>query len=530
MAHHTLSARRGLLRSAFVLASLAATAACGPDKPVTPAPPVAIVGVPNPNTVGTSLKLVVSVSGCDTVQSLTLLDHGEKVKGLPNNVGETQVELAKNEVPYKGGIAASLSFTAKAVCNDGRASESQPAAATFFPVETLVASTNNLQVVPDYFVAEGSGSSVTFLGCGTVSTGQSYLYRVSALGDVQQQVQMPFVCNAGTTISDKYGASGLRWVWTANAGVMAINSSFQIVALPSPQLRVTSLVVGPNGDAIASDDAGNIVRLLQSGTGNIIKWTYSLHGGSLMGTPIFRADQGKVLLPLYAGGTGSATGTLYVEGIDYNAGPTSNGGPASHSVLKYIYDPDAIPPAAALSGDGKTMYLAFHASGDQTLVVACSVDAVASSPDAATCELQSPGLLWESSPVDGRVALLLPYAGGARLAAIAAQRAWFLDPNNKGAVLNKGGAALTPTGGLSVLSVQQGVGVNQDFYLLNGAGSSTIEVVATDRAENGPLFHYQVPSGDLTLALDASGAVWMRIGKSLVKTLPLADYRNALPK
>lgn len=529
MAHHTTTLGRGLLRSAFVLASLAATAACGPDKPVTPAPPVVIVGVPSPNTVGTSLKLVVSVSGCDTVQSLTLLDHGEKVKDLPNNVGETQVELAKNEVPYKGGIAASLSFTAKAVCNDGRQSESQPAAATFFPVETLVASTNNLQVVPDYFIAEGSGSSVTFLGCGNISTGQSYLYRVSALGDVQQQVQMPFVCNAATTISDKYGASGLRWVWTANAGVMAINSSFQIVALPSPQLHITSLVVGPNGDAIASDDSGNIVRLKQSGTGNIITWTYS-PAGDLMGTPVFRADQGKVLLPLYKGGTGSATGTLYVDGIDYNAGPTTNGGPASHTVLKYLYDPDAIPPAAALSSDGKTMYLAFHSGGDQTLVVACSVDAVASSQDAATCELQSPGLLWESSPMAGRVALLLPYAGGTRLAAIATQRAWFLDPAKQGAVVNKGGAALTPTGGLSVLSVQQGANVGQDFYLLNGAGSSMIEVVATDRAENGALFHYQVPSGDLTLALDASGAVWMRIGKSLVKTLPLADYRNALPK
>jgi hypothetical protein len=130
----------------------------------------------------------------------------------------------------------------------------------------------------------------------------------------------------------------------------------------------------------------------------------------------------------------------------------------------------------------------------------------------------------------------VPYAAGTRLAAIAAQQAWFLDTTN-GAITNKGGASLAAEGGLVVLQVQSGAPPNaQAFYLLNGAppqaglpAPQPLEIVATDDPTKGELYRYQVSAGSLSVAIDESGTLWMRVGGSLVRPLTLNEYRQVRP-
>lgn len=517
MAHHT-SPGRGLVRSAF-LAALALTAsACPEPPPVTPPPPLVTIAVPEGNVVGKLVKLSVTVTGCDTVQSVQLLDHGEALKTLPPNPGETLVELQQNEIRYTRGIATNLSLTAKAVCADGRQTESQPVAVTFFPVASVLEGGPGVQVVPDYFIADGSGTSVSFIGCGNLDTGLSMLYRVDAQGEVKQQLQMPFVCNANTSITEKQQSTGIRWVWTADAGVMAINEAFQIVSSPVPQMRLASLTVDPEGQALVLDTSGRFMRLKKdAGIGGALKLWEQQVTGTLIGTPIFRPELGYVLVPMFSADAGDAEGAVSIQTLNYRTGA-----PVSRPVVKYVYA-DATPPAASISADGQTMYLAFGANGDRTIIVSCPTNGT-------LCELGA-GLRWQSQALQGRVVLMLPYAGTSRLAAIAHQHTWFINPST-GAVVNKGGAALSPTGAFSVLQVQQGVGTREDFYLLNGSPGSlqATELVAVDRAENGELFRYQMPGGDITAAVDASGVLWMRMNQKLVKALPLSDYRQALPR
>ncbi|XXF80630.1 hypothetical protein P2318_13020 [Myxococcaceae bacterium GXIMD 01537] len=531
MAHHT-SSGRGLLCSASLLASALLASACGPDKPVTPPPPLVSITVPDANIIGKLVKLSVTVSGCDQVQTLTLFNQGEQVRSLPPNTGETQVEVQKNELRYSRGIAAPLSFTARAVCTDGRQSDSQPVAATFFPVESVVESVNNsVQVVPDYFIAEGGtpGLAVSFLGCGNLDTGIGMLYRVDGNGEVREtdKLQLPFVCNATTTITERH-SSGIRWVWTADAGVIAINDDFEIVSRPSPQLRLNMLVMDPDGNAIAQNTSGEILRLKsRGGLGNIVQWTYST-SDKLIGTPVFRRELGRVLLPYFASNVNGPQDAVRIHALDYTTTRTGDVDYVDRAVVKYLYNTDDVLPAAAISSNGNDLYLAFWAAGGQTLVLSCPTNGL---------ECEGNNIRWQSQALPGRVALMMPYAGGNRLAAVAPQQVWFLDPNSQGAITNKGGTPLASSGGLNILQVQQGASTNSatsghDFYLFNGPSGSlqTVEIVGMDRAENGHLFRYQMPANNLTGAVDGAGALWLRIHRKLVKLLPLSDYRNAIPK
>lgn len=524
MAHHT-SPGRGLLCSASLLASVALSLACGSDAPPPPSPPRVAITVPEGNVVGTHVKLSVSVTGCDTVQSVELLDQGERLKMLPANSGETLIELYSHEISYKRGIAARLSLTARATCANGQSSESQPAPVTFFPVESVLEGGPGVQVVPDYFIAEGRGSNVTFLGCGNESTGIPKLFRVNANGEVTQQLQMPFICNANTTITKAQPSTGIRWVWTPGAGVMAINESFEVVSQPYSQLPLTSLTVDPDGHALVLDTNGNF-RRLKKDAGIVNKpedmdlWNeHYKPGGDLIGTPIFRAELGQVLLPMYNVLFDTAEGEVSLHTLDYRTGPVNEQPVGAYSIVQ-VYA-DGTPPAASISANGQEFTLAFGTADGRTIVISCPTNGT-------ICE--GPNRRWQSEPIQGRVALLLPYAGTSRLAAIAYQHVWFLNPTN-GAVLNKNGAAISPNGAFSVLQVQQGANNGHDFYLLNGTPGMSVpqptEIVAVDRAENGELFRYQLPGGNLTAAVDDDGRLWMRMNLKLVKALPLYEYRQA---
>jgi hypothetical protein len=97
-------------------------------------------------------------------------------------------------------------------------------------------------------------------------------------------------------------------------------------------------------------------------------------------------------------------------------------------------------------------------------------------------------------------------------------------------VLNKDQKPLSPTGALVARIAQPGPG--SAFYLFTSPVSSfdgktpfPMEIIATDAAEKGELYRYQVPGGSLSGALDDSGALWLRVGRKLVKPLALEQYR-----
>jgi hypothetical protein len=522
MAH--TSPRRGLLRSAFALSCLSLASSCGADKPEAPLPPLVTLNIPEPNTIGLGLKMSVTATGCDAVQSLSLLNNGVPLKGIPYAGGEAQVELGKHEVPYTTGIAASLALSARVVCADGRQSDSQSSAATFFPVKSVTEPTGNGQVVPDYFVAEGRDANVKFIGCGNESPTLPMLYRVDSKGE-GTKLPMSFTCTAGTVITDPHlgpgAAAGARWVWTPDSGVMAINASFVQTARANPHLYLSWLTMDPDGNAIAKETTGDLVGLNRvGGTADIVRWRYSF-SGTPIGEPVFRPELGVMLLPVYGNTSApSAAGEVRILTINYRTGTE-----VDRLVVRYIYGQDPTPPAAAFNADGQSLYLSFLTAG-KTIVLACPTSG-------SDCEDSHEK--WRSDPIEGDVVALIPYAGGTRLAAIAARHAWFLDPSNRGAVLNKNKTALSPSGGLVVRQVQGGIsGINggQEFYLLNSSQSSlqTTEIVGMDRAENGEVFRYSVGGGDLSIALDASGALWMRVGEKLVQALSLNEYRQAGPK
>jgi hypothetical protein len=148
-----------------------------------------------------------------------------------------------------------------------------------------------------------------------------------------------------------------------------------------------------------------------------------------------------------------------------------------------------------------------------------------------------PTQFWATPPtLNAAIGALVPYAAGTRVAAIGAQHAWFIDTST-GQVTNKGGASLSPEGGLVVLQVQSGAPPNaQAFYLLSGPppqvglpSPQPLEIVATDDPTKGELYRYQINAGSISVAYDDAGTLWMRAGGSLVRPLTLNEYRQVRP-
>ncbi|HLM43725.1 MAG TPA: hypothetical protein VK458_07645, partial [Myxococcaceae bacterium] len=224
----TPSSTRALLRPALLLPLLAV--ACDPTPPpTTPDLPQVGIILDDPSTVSTSFKLGITVSGCEQVRSLELLDDNTLLKQVTYTTNPTPVELAMNEFRYTRGIATPLALSARVTCADGRTNVSQGQVATFFPVaEAISPLGTNDQVVPDYFIADGSGANVTFIGCVRESNG-SGLYKVTKNpADKETRVSMEIPCTAQTVITDRKPAgTGWRWVWTPNQGLFAIDSQFR---------------------------------------------------------------------------------------------------------------------------------------------------------------------------------------------------------------------------------------------------------------------------------------------------------------
>ncbi|WNG46426.1 hypothetical protein F0U60_21620 [Archangium minus] len=517
---------RAFVRPALLLSFLAL--ACeNPPPPTTPDLPQVSILVIEPNTVGKSVKLSLSVSGCAQVQSLEVLDNNEVVKRVSYGSTPTLVELGVNELRFTRGISASLSLTARVTCDDGRANVSQAQSATFFPVEEVVEPQEaNSQVVTDYFVVEGSGANAAFIGCGREGN-KSILYRVKKSDPLHPDaLEMPFPCDVTTTITDRKPAgTGWRWVWTRDKGAFAIAPDFKGYTGQIDK-RVEFVTVGPDGDALLYEP-GSIVRWTPAGKQKWISQAFSVDGGELLAEPLVRPgslETTTFVVPLL-GDFRTGNNIIRVGVLKYLDG-----------VLQNVQDIESVPandlvPPVAFDPAGTVFYLATQ--GEKAANVrACKIGGT------DLCRAGSGTRLWMTDDLPGIMAGLVSYDNGTRLAAISTNRTWLLDVKSgsasEGKPVNKDQQPLTTNGALITRYAQQGSGsYSSSFYLLNSAVPTTnnpmpypVEIVATDAAEKGELYRYQVPGGSLFGAVDDAGELWLRIGPRLVKPFSPTWYRE----
>ncbi|WP_309888700.1 hypothetical protein [Archangium sp.] len=519
----TPSKTRALLRPALLLPLLAV--ACDPTPPpTTPELPQVGIILDEPSTVSTSFKLGITVSGCDQVRSLELLDDNTLLKQVTYTTTPTPVELAMNEFRYTRGIATPLALSARVTCADGRTNVSQSQVATFFPVaEAISPLGTNDQVVPDYFIADGSGANVTFIGCVRESNG-SGLYKVTKNpADKESRVTMEIPCTAQTVITDRKPAgTGWRWVWTPNEGLFVIDSQFR--AGPVFRLAVDRVTVTPEGDALAYDDTlRRMWRISRTATTNTALWIND-KTGPILGEMVFSGNGTTAVVPLGIGfGESSTSGQIQVRTLDYATGQWL-GEPSVVDTLSNI-NPGAVPPVA-FNASGTQLFITVQ-TGTGANLKACAISGGTPGCDGAN-------LKWRTAtPLQGSMVALVPYANGSRVAAVAAYHTWFLDAAT-GQVVNKGGLSISPTGALVPRQVL--VGAASVFYLFNSAlpqaqvpVPAPVEIVATDLAERGELFRYVIPGSSLSGSTDDAGTLWLRVGRKLVRPLTAEQYRQVRP-
>ena len=534
MSHPPLS--RHAWRAALAVAA-SLTAACGDPKPPSiPDPPQVALTVPKTTVAGTGLKVIVNVSGCDTVASLSLHDRDTLLKGFPYSQGDVTLELLPSDIPYPtAGMAAYLSLNAQAECKDGRKGKSQPQPATFLPVARVVpALANGEQVVTDAFVVDGSGTSATFIGCGVLSTGISTLYKVDATGKELKTAEMPFACTAETLITASNGSSGKRWLWTPNVGALAVDSNLNITGRTASDLRPTMLSVLPDGDALVVNRIHEVRRLSHmpeatTQTVATVKWLYKSIEGLL--TPPLALDNGTVKIASMGPGPTALLTSVIVNDLDANDRP--NGENQIFSRRQYTlrtFSRSEPLPLGVFNADGSQLYLGIQLAGNQSHVMACVAN-----PATAPEECEGNNNLWTSPALPASLAHVYFHPESSRVLAASAQRVWFLDINGKGAIRNKESRSIDANGALVVQRVLKGR--SSELFFLNapqpsgGLATLPAEIVGVDQSPSGEareLFRYQVV-GSLGAGVDAEGRVWMRDGAELVQMLSTSDYRRLRP-
>jgi hypothetical protein len=307
-------------------------------------------------------------------------------------------------------------------------------------------------------------------------------------------------------------------------GAFAFDESMNINGYFTASL--VQIGVGPEGDALVYSNmalgGASLFRVAGVGGANNYVWSNSA-GGLLLTSPLVNTGSGEAyaLTWVYALGTNSAA--IQVERYNW-----ANGAAVGTNLLgtqNYGSLNTPVLPGAAFNKTGNVVYFAVMSispSGAITSqVVACSSLTPGCSPPG--------GAQWASPMLDTTITAVVPYANDKVIAAIAPDRIYFLD-GNSGALISHNAEPLIATGGLSVLMVQPGNG--RDFYMLNGpSGGYPTEVVAVDDPASGELWRFTIEGGQspqqgITMAVDASGQPWLRVGTDQVKPLGLADYRN----
>ncbi|MCE9672725.1 hypothetical protein LY474_33455 [Myxococcus stipitatus] len=521
-------------RTVLVLAS-SLLAACGGDPPPpTPDPPQVTLLIPEQNVAGTGLKFNVTVTGCDAVSALNIYDRTTFLKTLPYATGTANLELLASDIRYSDplvGIAASLSLVAEAVCDDGRKGSSLPQAATFFPVSKVVDDPEGINLYSHPLAIDGSGSTISFLSCAKKSraTDLERMYRHGATGGVGTTITVPFPCNASTEITPRHGTTKKRWVWTPDSGAFAIDDTFKVVSQTVSTMKIDSLVVLPDGDALIRTKAMELIRIAHESSGGLglgeQKWRYVRDTAVAFGMaqPLVTGDNTALVVSQMPFVGNQAQ--IILEVIDLSTGALR----ATYTKEDYVgVDAEPPVPVAGFSSDGAVLYLGFVTGSNQSQISACVAVAEGCKGTASK---------WARS-VTGRVTGIIPYAAGSRVAAVATQHVWSLDAAT-GAVRNREQRSVDANG---ALHVRQLIVPNQstDLYFLNAPANTTgqaatlpLEIVAVDQqagtdGQARELYRYQVPVS-MGASLDDSNRLWLRTGVKLVQTQPSTQYRSARP-
>ena len=516
-------------RAALALAASLSTACGDPKPPPTPDPPQVTLTVPEGNFAGTGLKLVVTVSGCDTVTRLVINDRDTPLKTFPYSGGTVTLDLLTADIPFASlGVAASMALNAEATCDDDRKNRSQPQPAYFFPVAREVADPQGGQLFAHPLVVEGSGTTAAFIGCGKPGTGLPTLSRMTANGEVRTLV-MPTSCTPETVITPRNPATGKRWVWTPGVTAFALDSNFTITARTNPTVKVSALTVMDNGDALVVDS--NIIRRLTHESGDSVGnsrevWAFEPPQiGPLLAPPHVRVSDGRVLHATQILTTAADRADILVEEVDPNSGTL-----ITRRLMRNVFTSGAdVPvPAGAFSEDGSTLYLGFPLAGDQGQVVACVTTATGCTGGSAR---------WTSPVLAAPIRKLVPYGGNTRVAAVGAQRVWLLD-DASGLIRNKDKVSFDANGALHVLHVLRPRPSSTELFFLTAPARRLgedpklpQEIFAVDQGSNGDareLFRYQVPVS-MGAAVDDDGRLWLRSGGKLVQALTTSEYRRFRP-
>jgi hypothetical protein len=364
---------------------------------------------------------------------------------------------------------------------------------------------------------------VAFIGCATEGN-RWFLYRVAKNNpNTPQREEMNFPCDVTTTITDRKPAgTGVRWVWTPGKGLLALDKDFKVIYTTNGTVSVSNLAVAPDGNAFIYN-ATSVHLVTPQG---IEKWGLELADGEIPGRPIgdpLVIPAGKLVMPFLVNHTD--TTDILVLRVDY-ANP--KGKPSETFEIDEL-DPMQTP-WVAFNATGSVLYLGTQQQNSVT-VRGCAIG------QTKPCQAGfSQSRLWISDAIPGSLAALIPYSNNNRLAVITSNRFWFLDVTrgsiSEGRIVNKDQQPLTPSGALVGRFAQPGKG--EAFYMFNSApGTSEIpnphavELLATDAAERGLVYRYQLPGGqNLYGALDDAGTLWLRLGRKLVKPFSLDEYRQ----
>ncbi|MCP3098557.1 hypothetical protein LZ198_06670 [Myxococcus sp. K15C18031901] len=489
--------------------------------------------VPEGNVAGLSLKFIVNVTGCDAVTTLNVYDRTTFLKTFPYATGSTTLELQASDIRYSDplvGIAASLSLTAEAICDDGRKNTSLPQPAIFFPVSKVVEDPQGGQVYAHPFAIDGTGSTMSFLSCGKATAGGlETMYRHGANGGVGTSITVPFPCNGSTQITDRNSVTGKRWVWTPGSGAFAIDESFALASQTEATMEVESLSVLRDGDALIRMMSGDVVRVSHQSSGGLgvgqTKWRYTrqLEVGNALAAPLVTGDNTVLIasqLPFI-----NNRASIIVEVVDTTTGQLR----AEYKKTENVSSTSTPPlPIASFSDDGALVYLGFITGTDQSQVTACVT---------VGDGCQGTNSKWVRS-FAGKVVGVVPYASGSRVAAITTQRVWVLD-STTGAIRNKEQRSVDANGALQVRHLLLPASSTDLFFLSAPAPTGStptlpVEIVGMDQqagssGESRELFRYQVPVS-LGAALDSTNRVWLRTGLKLLQTQPSTQYRSARPQ
>jgi hypothetical protein len=500
-------------------------------------PPQVFLTVDESNVIGDRIRGKVNVSGCKTVAQVQLLESGEFLADLNYATSPTDFELPAGlfgPLWPSRGFAASLTFTAKVLCDDARTNVSQPVGVSFFPVASHLA--KNVQLLPDSFIVEGGlgGTPVTFLGCNVTPTG-STLVRANTSGEIIAQTSTAPDCSYATQISDRAKATGTRWVLEPGRAAYAIDPSLNVLKVLYG--KFDRIGVDPlNGTALlwaSTVGAERVLKVEPVATTNL-DWSRPI-AGIVNATPVFDSANRVVWVATWQFNMGAFTGDVVTWKLDLDTHALLNGVGSTLTppiVLRQVFAQTVntpIMPQGFFRADGELIYLPLLSVDTtgiaRTTIVACS--------SYALCDANTAARRWSSRTFDGVLNVVLPFSKGNYLAAIGPYQAWFLEAE-RGAVRNLSDAPIRPSMPQQFLGVQAGLG--SDLYLLAGPVFDEFtpaypnEAIAIDDPITGELYRFSFGSGEspgagLYMGVDDSGQAWFRVGPDQVKPNPLSDYR-----